>query len=190
MLCSCSCIHRAPAARVTATEVSPDSPPRPPGVVSGFAPRCSVVPTEWPAGPRHISPPQKSHVIRLHELSTKPRNVAIPTMPIQCLKGLHGNYVRNCWAHTKQSGSRKAAGPWGRDYDSTASRTSPTWPASSTTPHQRPIPAPSPPHRVAGQPASPARVHPRLRFQPQFAQTVDHLAQNTPCPFPPKWTAL
>ena len=51
----------------------------------------------------------------------------------------------------------KQPGPaWGRDYDSTASRTSPTWPASSTTPHQRPIPAPSPPHRVAGQPASPA----------------------------------
>ena len=80
----------------------------------------------------------------------------------------------------------KQPGPaWGRDYDSAASRTSPTWPASSTTPHQRPIPAPSPPHRVAnpspphrvaGQPASPTRARPRLRFQPRFAQTVDHLA--------------
>ena len=27
-------------------------------------------------------------------------------MPIQCLKGLHGNYVRNCWAHNIQPGSR------------------------------------------------------------------------------------
>ena len=106
MLCSCSCIHRAPEARVTATEVSPDSPPRPPGVVSGFAPRCSVVPTEWPAGPRHISPPQKSHVISLGQFLISPTNVAIPTMPIQCLKGLHGNYVRNCWAHNIQPGSR------------------------------------------------------------------------------------
>ena len=76
--------------------------------------------------------------------------------------------MRNFWAHTKQPGSHKAAGLGARgasgDYDSAASRTSPTWPASSTTPHQQPIPNPSPPHRVAGQPASPARARPSLVY--------------------------
>ena len=44
--------------------------------------------------------------------------------------------------------------------------------------HTRPEPAPPRrrPARVAGQPASPTQARPRLRFQPQFAQTVDHLA--------------
>ena len=31
-------------------------------------------------------PPEKSHVIRLPELSTKPQNVAIPTITIQIMK--------------------------------------------------------------------------------------------------------
>ena len=45
--------------------------------------------------------PEKSHVIRLREHSTKPQNVAIPTTPIQILKESQGNYVRNCWAHNR-----------------------------------------------------------------------------------------
>ena len=33
-----------------------------------------------------------------------PTNVAIPTMPIQSLKGLHGNYVRHFWGTMPRSG--------------------------------------------------------------------------------------
>ena len=155
MLCSCSCIHRAPEARVTATEVSPDSPPRPPGVVSGIAPRCV-------SGP-HL---QNSHVISLGQFLISPTNVAIPTMPIQCLNGLHGNYVRNCWAHTR----RHWRGGW------------PRAPGRKRLRLDR-LAGPSPPQprlprRISGP--YPARARPRLRFQPQCAQTVDHLAQNTP----------
>ena len=40
---------------------------------------------------------QKSHVISLGQFLISPTNVAIPTMPIQSLKGLHGNYVRHFW---------------------------------------------------------------------------------------------
>ena len=46
--------------------------------------------TEPPASPRH-----KSHVIRLPEPSTKPQNVAIPTITRQLLKYSQGNYVRH-----------------------------------------------------------------------------------------------
>ena len=71
--------------------------------------------------------------------------------------------MRKYWAHTR----RHWHGEWPRrpaasDYDSETSCTSPTWPTSSTTPHQRPIPDPSPPHRVVSQPASPARARPSL----------------------------
>ena len=37
-------------------------------------------------GQRRAKPPEKSHVIRLPELSTKPQNVAIPTITIQIMK--------------------------------------------------------------------------------------------------------
>ena len=104
MLCSCSCIHRAPGACVTATEVSPDSPPRPPGVVSGIAPRCV-------SGP-HL---QNSHAIRLDKISTTPQIVAIPTMPIQILKESQGNCMRNCWAHNSRAGQTAAPRSDGRD---------------------------------------------------------------------------
>ena len=42
------------------------------------------------------SAPEKSHVIRLGEVSIKSENVAIPTIIFQNLKGMWGNYVRNC----------------------------------------------------------------------------------------------
>ena len=41
--------------------------------------------------------PKKSHVIPPGQFSTLSTNVAIPTMRFQCLKDLHGNYVRHCW---------------------------------------------------------------------------------------------
>ena len=37
-----------------------------------------------------------SQAIPLRQLSIPPTNVAIPTIPFICLKGLHGNYVRHC----------------------------------------------------------------------------------------------
>jgi len=37
-------------------------------------------------GQRRAKPPEKSHVIRLPELSIKPQNVAIPTITIQIMK--------------------------------------------------------------------------------------------------------
>ena len=45
-------------------------------------------------------PTQLSHVIPPGQFSTPPTNVAIPTIPFTCLKGLHGNYVRHCWRTT------------------------------------------------------------------------------------------
>jgi len=47
---------------------------------------------------------QKSHVISLGQFLISPTNVAIPTMPIQRLKGLHGNYVRHFWGTMPRSG--------------------------------------------------------------------------------------
>ncbi|ERH32996.1 hypothetical protein HMPREF1980_00189 [Actinomyces sp. oral taxon 172 str. F0311] len=41
------------------------------------------------------------------ELSTKPRNVAIPTIQLQHLKGLHGNYVRHCWGTMTSLGDHR-----------------------------------------------------------------------------------
>ena len=41
------------------------------------------------------APPSIPHAIRLRELSTKPRNVAIPTIRIQSLKYPKGNCMRN-----------------------------------------------------------------------------------------------
>ena len=74
----------------------------------------------------------------------------------------------------------------GRDYDSAASRTSPTWPASSTTPHQRPIPAPSPPHRVAGQPASPTRARPTASPASPRRRPKPAPPRRRPKPAPPR----
>ena len=62
---------------------------------------------------RHI--PEISHVISLGQFLISPTNVAIPTTPIQCLKGLHGNYVRNCWAHNSRAGQTAAPRSDGRD---------------------------------------------------------------------------
>ena len=45
--------------------------------------------------PQQRIPLQISHAIRLHELSTKPRNVAIPTITIQISKHSQGNCLRN-----------------------------------------------------------------------------------------------
>ena len=57
-------------------------------------------------GRRRHHRPQISHAIRLGEVSIMSENVAIPTMPIQILKEPRENYVRNCWAHNIQPGSR------------------------------------------------------------------------------------
>ena len=57
---------------------------------------------------------QKSHVISLGQFLISPTNVAIPTMPIQSLKGLHGNYVRHFWGtmpRPGRSGQPKARPP-------------------------------------------------------------------------------
>ena len=45
--------------------------------------------------------PQKSQAIPPGQFSTPPINVAIPTIPFPCLKGLHGNCMRNCRARTE-----------------------------------------------------------------------------------------
>ena len=49
---------------------------------------------------------QISHAIRLRELSTKPRNVAIPTIRIQSLKYPKGNCMRNYRADGAGRGAR------------------------------------------------------------------------------------
>ena len=48
--------------------------------------REKKVTRQHPASPQQHTPPPISHVIRLHEISTTPRNVAIPTNTIQILK--------------------------------------------------------------------------------------------------------
>ena len=63
--------------------------------------------TEPPA-----SPPHKSHVIRLPELSIKSQNVAIPTITRQLLKCSQGNYVRH-FRGTTASGHANARQPNG-----------------------------------------------------------------------------
>lgn len=45
--------------------------------------------------------PQKSQAIPPGQFSTPPINVAIPMIPFTCLKGLHGNCMRNCRARTE-----------------------------------------------------------------------------------------
>ena len=47
---------------------------------------------------------QISHVIYRGHFSRHPKNVAIPTMQIQCLNESSRNYVRNCWAHISTPG--------------------------------------------------------------------------------------
>ena len=50
------------------------------------APEGPAGQTAAPVGGGGAKPPEKSHVIRLPELSTKPQNVAIPTITIQIMK--------------------------------------------------------------------------------------------------------
>ena len=61
---------------------------------------------------------QISHIISHGHFSRPPKNVAIPTMQIQYLKKLQGNYVRNCCADGpgrgtggRRRGRQAAAGP-------------------------------------------------------------------------------
>ena len=49
--------------------------------------------------------PEKSHAIRLGEVSTKSENVAIPMIVFQNSKGTWGNYVRN-WVWFRNVGSQ------------------------------------------------------------------------------------
>ena len=48
--------------------------------------RAKKVTHQHPTSPQQHTPPPIPHVIRLHEISTTPRNVAIPTNTIQILK--------------------------------------------------------------------------------------------------------
>ena len=50
--------------------------------------------------PPHLHDPQMSQAIPLRQLSTPPTNVAIPTIPFTCLKGLHENCMRHWWGTT------------------------------------------------------------------------------------------
>ena len=50
---------------------------------------------QHPTSPHQRSPPPISHAIHLNELSTKPRNVSIPTITIQISKYSQGNCMRN-----------------------------------------------------------------------------------------------
>ena len=65
---------------------------------------------QHPTTPQQRTPLQISHAIRLRELSTKPRNVAIPTIRIQSLKYPKGNCMRNYRA----DGAGRGARPRGR----------------------------------------------------------------------------
>ena len=48
------------------------------------------------AGGTDTTASQISHVIYRGHFSTRPKNVAIPTMQIQCLNESSRNYVRSC----------------------------------------------------------------------------------------------
>ena len=54
-----------------------------------------------PAGRARATSPEKSHAIRLGEVSTKLENVAMPTIQFQDLKGSWGNCMRN-WVWAQQ----------------------------------------------------------------------------------------
>ena len=60
---------------------------------TGTPPRPTNAPAPHRAPPTH--PPPIPHAIRLHEISTTPRNVAIPTITIQISKYSQGNCMRN-----------------------------------------------------------------------------------------------
>ena len=106
----------APTSSTTPHQRSIPGPSPPPAPVS-----TAVCPNRRPPCPKHPKnahfhrsglhfehASQKSHVISLGQFLISPTNVAIPTMPIQCLKGLHGNYVRNCRAHNSPAGPTTA----------------------------------------------------------------------------------
>ena len=57
--------------------------------------RAKKVTHQHPTAPQQRTPLQISHAIRLPELATKPRNVAIPTITIQISKHSQGNCLRN-----------------------------------------------------------------------------------------------
>ena len=72
--------------------------------------RAKIFACQHPTTPQQRTPLQISHAIRLRELSTKPRNVAIPTIQIQSLKYPKGNCMRNYRA----DGAGRGARPRGR----------------------------------------------------------------------------
>ena len=107
------------------------------------------------------TPSQKSHVIRLLKHSTKPRNVAIPTMPIQSLKGLHGNYVRHFWETiplTGQGGAMTGRHPEAPRAASTTAKP----PKPRALPSSLP-PPPSAPHPPRMSNGAPTAQTPRTR---------------------------
>ena len=72
---------------------------------------------QHPTSPHQRSPPPISHAIHLNELSTKPRNVAIPTITIQISKYSQGNCMRNWrgrirgWRQGQASNTRPTGTP-------------------------------------------------------------------------------
>ena len=74
-----------------------------------------------PTGSNDTTASQISHVIYRGHFSRHPKNVAIPTMQIQCLNKSQGNYVRNWWAAV---GPGRASRERARPHPSSASAAS------------------------------------------------------------------
>ena len=114
---------------------------------------------------RNCAHPQKSHAIPPSQFSTPPRNVAIPTTPLKCLKGLHGNCMRHCWetmpAMLVMPGSTSAR-----------HLAAPTHHPEHSPPQQRSPPHTVPPNAAHPRNAAPhAHCPPRARCPPQERST-------------------
>ena len=79
--------------------------------------RANKVTHQHPTSPHQRSPPPVSHAIRLHEISIKSTNVAIPTNTIQISKYSQGNCMRNWrgrirgWRQGQSSNTRPTGTP-------------------------------------------------------------------------------
>ena len=80
------------------------------------------------------SPPPISHAIHLNELSTKPRNIAIPTITIQISKYSQGNCMRNWRGRIRGWRRVRAAAHEPPDWSPPRGlRACGAWPGSETT---------------------------------------------------------
>ena len=112
---------------------------------------------------------QISHVIHCGHFLRRPKNVAIPTMQIQCLNESSRNYVRNCWL-AAIAGRRALAGQ--RAEASIEACGADSLPAGR--PRRSPAPRPGPaPRKPAGPQAttSATRQH-VVSNNPAFAQLI------------------